>query len=97
MSRSSRRKQKPHLNGNDRIADHPDTRVQQLTAELGTMRSQLTDLRLREAVARRQAEALQAEVERLNALLGGGLFGRLFRFWRPGARRAYGYAAAASE
>lgn len=56
--------------------------VQELTVELQAMRTRMTDLRLAEAMARTRAEALQAEVERLNALLGAGLLGRLLRFWR---------------
>jgi uncharacterized protein YggE len=59
-----------------------ETRVQELTAELGATRTQMTDLRLRESMARTRAEALQAEVERLNALLETGLLERLRGFWR---------------
>ena len=33
-------------------------------------------------MTRRRSEALQAEVERLNALLADGLLGRLMGFWR---------------
>ncbi|HKM61657.1 MAG TPA: hypothetical protein VJY39_04120, partial [Acidisphaera sp.] len=53
-----------------------------LAAQLETMRTLVTDLRLREAMARSRATALQAEVERLNALLEAGLLHRLRKFWR---------------
>jgi hypothetical protein len=59
-----------------------EARVQELTAELNAARTQMTDLRLREAMARTQAEALQAEVKRLNALLEIGSLQRLLGFWR---------------
>jgi hypothetical protein len=59
-----------------------ETRVQELTAELDVTRTQITDLRLRESMARTRAEALHAEVERLNALLEAGLLERLRGFWR---------------
>jgi hypothetical protein len=54
----------------------------ELAAELDTMRTLVTDLRLRDAMARSRATALQAEVERLNALLDAGLLRRLRAFWR---------------
>ena len=84
VSRRSRRdrQHRPHLKDSNEMADRPQMRVQQLIAELETMRTQITDLRLREAMARRRAEALQTEVERLNALLANGLLGRLMGFWR---------------
>src|SRR4051812_4405387 len=81
--RSGRERQhRPHLKGREGISERPEIRVRQLTADLETMRTQITDLRLREAIARRKAEALQAEVERLKAALAKGLLGRLVGFWR---------------
>jgi hypothetical protein len=59
-----------------------EARVQELTAQLDTARTQMIDLRLRESMARSQAEALQAEVKRLKALLETGLLERLHGFWR---------------
>jgi len=93
MSRNSRgrnRKPRPHPNGSNRITGQPETQIQQLTAELAVMRSQLTDLKLREAVARGQAEALQIEVERLKARLAGGMLGRLVGFCRGAPGRGSG-------
>lgn len=59
-----------------------EARVQELTAKLDDTRAQMIDLRLRESMARSQAEALQAEVKRLEALLETGLLERLQGFWR---------------
>ena len=47
----------------------------------------MTDLRLREAMTRTRVQALQAEVERLNALLEAGLLGRIQGFWRQNLSR----------
>ena len=66
--------------GSDGGADRTEARVQQLTAERDAARAQLTDLRLREAVARTRAEALQTEVERLKGLLEAGLLKHVWRF-----------------
>jgi hypothetical protein len=54
------------------------------------MRTQMTDLRLREAMTRTRVQALQAEVERLNALLEAGLLGRIQGFWRRISAGAFG-------
>jgi hypothetical protein len=59
-----------------------EARVQELTAQLDVTRTQMIDLRLRESMARSQAEALQAEVKRLKALLENGLLERLQGVWR---------------
>ena len=67
------------LHGRDRRIDRTEARIQRLTAELDTARAQLTDLRMREAMARARADALQAEVERLRALLEAGPLKRLMR------------------
>jgi hypothetical protein len=54
-----------------------DARLRELTAELQTMRAQMTDLRLGKASARARAEAAEAEAARLRAVLEAGLLGRL--------------------
>ena len=71
-----RRLRRP-LHGSDGRIDRTEARIQQLTAELDAARAQLTDLRMREAMARARADALQAEVERLRALLQAGPLKRL--------------------
>jgi hypothetical protein len=72
-------------------------RIRELTAELDTMRTQMTDLRLREAMTRTRVQALQAEVERLNALLEAGLLGRIQGFWRRISVGAFGDTPAGSR
>ncbi len=67
--------------------DPGDARVQGLTADLQVIRTQLTDLRIREASARGRAEAAEAELARLTAVVAAGPFGRLrWLFSRVGRR-----------
>ena len=61
------------------------------------MRTQMTDLRLREAMTRTCVQALQAEVKRLNSLLETGLLGRIQGFWRRISVRAFGDTPAGSR
>jgi hypothetical protein len=72
-TRHADRQRKRRPQGSHGGTDRTEARVQQLTAERDAARAQLTDLRLREAVARTRAEALQTEVERLKGLLEAGL------------------------
>ena len=76
-TRHADRQRKRPPQGSDGGTDRTEARVQQLTAERDAARAQLTDLRLREAVARTRAEALQTEVERLEGLLEAGLLKRV--------------------
>ncbi len=60
-------------------ADPPEPRLARLAAEVEVMRTQITDLRLREASSRARAEASETEVARLKALLAAGRLARLRR------------------
>ena len=88
--RAKDRQRKRLLERSDGVIDRTEVRVQEMTAALNAARAQLTDLRLREAMARRRAEALQAEVERLDALLKVGLLRRFWGAWRRASVGAAG-------